>query len=102
MGVQVLTFKKVTKIDADGVNIGDERIEAATVLWAAGIQASGLNRQLKGELDSMGRIVVEPDLSLKQYPEIFVAGDQAHFSYQTGKPLHGIAQIGRASCRERV
>ena len=93
LGVQVLTFKKVTKIDADGVNIGDERIEAATVLWAAGIQASGLNRQLKGELDSMGRIVVEPDLSLKQYPEIFVAGDQAHFSYQTGKPLHGIAPV---------
>jgi NADH dehydrogenase len=93
LGVQVRTLKKVTKIDADGVNIGDERIEAATVLWAAGIQASGLNRQLKGELDSMGRIVVEPDLSLKHYPEIFVAGDQAHFSYQTGKPLHGIAPV---------
>jgi NADH dehydrogenase len=93
LGAQVLTFKKVTKIDADGVNIGDERIEAATVLWAAGIQASGLNRQLRGELDSMGRIVVEPDLSLKHYPEIFVAGDQAHFSYQTGEPLHGIAPV---------
>jgi NADH dehydrogenase len=93
LGVQVLTFKKVTKIDADGINIGDERIEANTVLWAAGIQASGLNRQLRGELDSMGRIVVEPDLSLKHHPEIFVAGDQAHFSYQTGKPLHGIAPV---------
>ena len=93
LGVQVLTFKKVTKIDADGVNIGDERIESATVLWAAGIQASGLNRQLGGELDSMGRIVVEPDLSLKHYPEIFVAGDQAHFSHQTGEPLHGIAPV---------
>jgi NADH dehydrogenase len=93
LGVRVLTFKKVTKIDADGVNIGAERIEAATVLWAAGIQASGLNRQLRGELDSMGRIVVEPDLSLKHYPEIFVAGDQAHFSHQTGKPLHGIAPV---------
>jgi NADH dehydrogenase len=93
LGVRVLTFKKVTKIDADGVHIGAERIEAATVLWAAGIQASGLNRQLRGELDSMGRIVVEPDLSLKHYPEIFVAGDQAHFSHQTGKPLHGIAPV---------
>ncbi|HSQ84831.1 MAG TPA: quinol oxidase, partial [Desulfobacterales bacterium] len=62
-------------------------------LWAAGIQASGLNRQLKEELDSMGRIVVEPDLSLKHHPEIFVAGDQAHFSYQTGEPLHGIAPV---------
>jgi NADH dehydrogenase len=93
LGVQVLTFKKVTKIDADGVNMGDERIEAATVLWAAGIQASSLNRQLKGELDSMGRIVVEPDMSLKHYPEIFVAGDQAHFSHQTGRPLNGIAPV---------
>jgi len=93
LGVRVMTFKKVTKIDADGVNIGDERIEAATVLWAAGIQASDLNRQLRGELDSMDRIVVEPDLSLKHYPEIFVAGDQAHFSHQTGKPLHGIAPV---------
>jgi NADH dehydrogenase len=93
LGVQVLTFKKVTKIDANGVNIGEEKIEAATVLWAAGIQASSLNRQLKGELDSMGRIVVEPDLSLKHYPEIFVAGDQAHFPHQTGNPLPGIAPV---------
>jgi len=93
LGVQVLTLRKVTKIDADGVNMRDERIEAATVLWAAGIQASSLNKQLKGELDSMGRIVVEPDMSLKHFPEIFVAGDQAHFSHQTGEPLHGIAPV---------
>jgi NADH dehydrogenase len=93
LGVQVLTFRKVSKIDADGVNMGGERIEASTVLWAAGIQASNLNSQLKGELDSMGRIFVEPDLSLKHYAEIFVAGDQAHFSHQTGKPLHGIAPV---------
>jgi len=83
----------VTNIDSNGLNFGDERIEAATVLWAAGIRASSLNRQLKGELDSMGRIIVEADLSLKHYPEIFVAGDQAHFSHQTGKPLYGIAPV---------
>jgi NADH dehydrogenase len=93
LGVQVLTGKKVTKIDTDGVNMGDERIEAATILWAAGIEASSLNRQLDGELDSMGRIVVEPDLSLKHHSEIFVAGDQAHFAHQTGKPLQGIAPV---------
>ena len=93
LGIRVLTSKKVTKIDADGVNLGDERIETATVIWAAGIQASILNEQLKGELDSMGRIIVEPDLSLKKYPEIFIAGDQAHFSYQTGKPLPANAPV---------
>ncbi|MFO7558216.1 MAG: NAD(P)/FAD-dependent oxidoreductase [Desulfobacterales bacterium] len=93
LGIRVLTSKKVTEIDADGVNLGDERIEAATVIWAAGIQASNLNRQLKGELDAIGRIIVEPDLSLKKYPEIFIAGDQAHFSHQTGKPLPANAPV---------
>lgn len=93
LGIRVLTSKKVTEIDADGVNLGDERIEAATVIWAAGIQASNLNRQLKGELDAIGRIIVEPDLSLKKYPEIFIAGDQAHFFHQTGKPLPANAPV---------
>jgi NADH dehydrogenase len=93
IGVQVLTSKEVTNIDANGVNIGHERIETATVIWAAGIQASDLNRQLQGCLDSMGRIYVEPDLSLKKNPNIFIAGDQAHFAHQTGKPLPANAPV---------
>lgn len=93
LGVQVITSRKVSKIDAKGVFIGNERIESETVIWAAGIRASDLNGQLKGKLDSIGRIIVEPDLSLKNFPEIFVAGDQAHFVHQTGNPLSPIAPV---------
>ncbi|MEF8824263.1 MAG: NAD(P)/FAD-dependent oxidoreductase [Desulfohalobiaceae bacterium] len=80
LGVQVWTSRKVTGVDSEGVDIGEERIKADTVLWAAGITASRLNRQLSREVDGMGRIVVEPDCSLKDHPEVFAAGDQAHFT----------------------
>jgi NADH dehydrogenase len=93
LGVQVWTSKRVTKVDSEGVEIGKERIQAATVLWAAGIQASQLNRQLGGELDPLGRVKVGSDLSLKEHPEVFVAGDQAHVSSQNGKPLPGLAPV---------
>jgi NADH dehydrogenase len=93
LGVQVRTFSQVTKIDTDSVQIGNEKIYASTIIWAAGVTASDLNKQLGVELDAMGRIIVEPDLSLKKHPEVFVAGDQAHFSYQTGNPLPGIAPV---------
>jgi len=73
--------------------LGKERIRAATVLWAAGIKAVDLNHKLGVELDSQGRIVVEPDLSLKEYRRVFVAGDQAHFSHQTGEPLPALAPV---------
>jgi NADH dehydrogenase len=80
LGVQVWTSRKVTAVDREGVDIGEERIKAGTVLWAAGITASSLNRQLSRDLDGMGRVVVEPDLSLQDHPEVFIAGDQAHFA----------------------
>jgi NADH dehydrogenase len=93
LGVQVKTFTQVTSIDTDSVQIGKEKIYASTIIWAAGVKASALNKQLGGEHDAMGRIMVEPDMSLKKNPEVFVAGDQAHFSYQTGMPLPGIAPV---------
>ncbi len=93
LGVQVRTSRTVTRIDLDGVMLGKERIWAATVLWAAGIKAVDLNHKLGVELDSQGRIVVEPDLSLKEYRRVFVAGDQAHFSHQTGEPLPALAPV---------
>jgi NADH:quinone reductase (non-electrogenic) len=93
LGVQVWASKWVTKVHENVVYIGEERICAGTVLWAAGIQASSLNRQLEGKVDSMGRIFVNKDLSLKNHPEIFVAGDQAHFSKQTGESLPAIAPV---------
>lgn len=93
LGVQVWTESLVTDIDARGVSIGSERIEAATVLWAAGVAASSLNAELGVELDRQGRVRVLPDLSLPGHPEVFVAGDQAHTPGADGKPLPGVAPV---------
>jgi NADH dehydrogenase len=93
LGVQVWTSSKVTNIDKDGVTAGEERIRTATVLWAAGVEASAIGRQLDAERDRQGRIIVEPDLSLKQHLNVFVIGDMANFAHQTGKPLPGTAPV---------
>jgi NADH dehydrogenase len=93
LGVQVWTSSAVTKIDADGVDIGSERISSATVLWAAGVTASPLGRNTGLEVDRQGRVVVEPDLSVKGHANVFVAGDLACFTHQTGKPLPGTAPV---------
>ncbi len=94
LGVQVWTNSLVTKIDAQGVEVGStERIQSATVLWAAGVQASPIGKDSGLEIDRQGRVIVETDLSIKAFPNVFVAGDQASFSHQTGKPLPGIAPV---------
>jgi NADH dehydrogenase len=93
LGVEVRTSNKVTGINSDGVELGTEKIRSDTVLWAAGVRAPVLGQKLGGELDSQGRIIVEPDLSLRDYPNIFVAGDLASFSHQTGEPLPGLAPV---------
>jgi len=93
LGVQVWTGSAVTKIDADGVEIGAERIRAATVLWAAGVKASPLGQAMGLTVDRQGRVIVEPDLSIPGHPNIFVAGDQSCFTHQTGKPLPGTAPV---------
>jgi NADH dehydrogenase len=98
LGVQTRASSMVTGIDEHGVTIksGDKEthIEARTVLWAAGVQASPLGRALAQrtgvELDKAGRVMVERDLSVKGHPEILVAGDLAHFE-QDGKLVPGVA-----------
>lgn len=100
LGVTVRTGNLVTDINNDSVTVrlGDESetISAGTILWAAGVQASPLGRLLQEhahvQLDRAGRILVEPDLTIPGHPEIFVIGDLANFSHQTGKPLPGLAQ----------
>ena len=77
LGVEVITSALVDGIDEAGVTFSSgQRIEAGTVLWAAGVQASSIGRML-GEVDRAGRVMVEPDLSLPGHPEVFVAGDLA-------------------------
>ncbi len=77
LGVTVWLGKHVTAVDADGVAMGAERLEAKTVLWAAGVASSPLGRFLGAELDRAGRVKVAPDLSLPGHPEVFVVGDLA-------------------------
>ena len=105
LGIDVRVGKAVTKVEEGAVWIGDERIEAHTILWAAGVAAAPLSRDLGPGLDRAGRVIVEPDLSVPGHPGVFVAGDLASFSHQTGKPLPGVAQVakqaGRACRRER-
>jgi NADH dehydrogenase len=77
LGVTVFLQKRITAVDADGVWMGKERLEAKTVLWAAGVASSPLGRMLGAPLDRAGRVKVEPDLSVPGHPEIYVIGDLA-------------------------
>jgi NADH dehydrogenase len=92
LGVQVWRHSLVTGIDAGGVQIGNERVEAATVLWAAGVRPAGLNRCLGVPLDRGGRIIVGTDLAIEGHSEVFVIGDQCRFD-QAGQPLPGLAAV---------
>jgi NADH dehydrogenase len=80
----------VTAVDAMGVTLGEERIEARTIVWAAGVQASPLGRSLGAPVDRAGRVRVSPDLSIPGAPNIFVAGDLA-FLEQDGRQIPGVA-----------
>jgi NADH dehydrogenase len=94
MGVDVHTGGAVTGIDANGVRMGDERIAARTVLWAAGVAASPLGAQLGVERDRAGRVKVAPDLSLPGHPEVFVIGDLAWVE-QDGQRVPGMAPAAK-------
>jgi NADH dehydrogenase len=99
LGVQVWTASAVTGVDAEGVDVGSERIQAATALWAAGVQASPLGKSLGAPLDRLGRIVVQSDLSVPGHPEIFAIGDMACAPGPTGAPLPGLAPVAKQQGR---
>jgi NADH:ubiquinone reductase (H+-translocating) len=94
LGVEVRTGAIVTAIDDDGVSIGDERISAQTVLWAAGVAASPVAVALGVPLDRAGRVLAEPTLRVPGHPEIFVAGDICALQ-QDGAWLPGVAQVAK-------
>jgi len=102
LGVEVHTGQRVTALDSRGVEFGGERIRARTVLWAAGVRGVDLGASLPARRDWSGRVIVEPALFLADHPEIFVAGDLAHFD-EGGEPLPAVAQVaiqmGRHSAR---
>jgi NADH dehydrogenase len=93
LGVDVRTNSVATEISADRVCVGDVTIATHTTLWAAGVAASPLGRQLGVEVDRSGRVPVRPDLSVATHPEIFVVGDLAAFKATHGKMLPGIAPV---------
>jgi len=93
--VEVRLGAPVSACDADGVTIGEQRLDAATIVWAAGVAASPAARWLGVEADRVGRVKVAPDLSLPAHPEIFVIGDTAHVVDATGQPLPGLAPVAK-------
>lgn len=101
LGVEVRTGSLVTDIDASGVTVGGVRIPARTVIWAAGVGASPLGETLGTPLDPAGRVVVEPDLTVPGYPEVYVAGDLAAIDGIPGVAPAAI-QMGRHAARNII
>jgi NADH dehydrogenase len=103
LGVVIHTQTRVTNIENDIVTFKQNgeltEIPSKTILWAAGVQGSALGKILAErtdvECDFSARVVVEPDLTIKDYKNIFVIGDLANFSHQNGKPLPGVAPVAK-------
>jgi NADH:quinone reductase (non-electrogenic) len=95
LGVTVRTGQAVTAIDNDGVSLGNERIPAATVLWAAGMAASPAARWLGVPADKAGRLTVNPDLSVPDRSDVYALGDTVVCKGADGSPLPGLAQVAQ-------
>ena len=102
LGVTVWLGRRVTGIDAHGVQLGGDRLEARTIVWCAGVAASPLGATLGVPLERGGRVIVEPDLSVPGHPEIQVVGDLAHIPGHS-PPVPGVApaakQMGRHAAK---
>lgn len=92
MGVEVRLSTMVTEVTPTHVRLGDDVVPTRTVFWAAGNQASPLGSQLGAAVDRVGRVLVEPDLSLAAHPEVFVVGDMAVTAQADGRAVPGVAQ----------
>jgi NADH dehydrogenase len=93
LGVEVRTSTMVTQVAPGAVQMGDTRLSASVVLWAAGVAASPLGKKLGAAVDRAGRVLVQPDLSLPGHPEVFVIGDLASLKDEHGKLLPGVAPV---------
>jgi NADH:ubiquinone reductase (H+-translocating) len=98
-GVEVRLGVPVTKVDAAGVTVGDERIDAATVLWCTGVQGVPLARTLGVSLAPNGTVTVEKNFTVPGHPDCFVIGDAAHVIGPNGRPLPGLASIAQQQGR---
>jgi NADH dehydrogenase len=101
LGVDVKTSAMVTNIQDNVVTFkcGEEieNIESHTILWAAGVKASTMGKVLSdrvnAELDRVGRVIVQPDMSIESHPNIYVIGDLANYPHQGDRPLPGVAPV---------
>lgn len=99
LGVEVRLGHPVSQCDGNGVEVDGQRIEAHTVIWAAGVIASPAAKWLDAERDRVGRVVVEADLSVPGHRDIFVIGDTALALDGDGKPLPGVAAVAKQQGR---
>jgi NADH dehydrogenase len=104
MGVEVRTNALVTNIEPGVVSVGNEKIPASVILWGAGVSASPLGRMLGMPTDKAGRVIVQPDLTVPEHPEVFVTGDLASARRHNGQPVPGVApaaiQMGKFAARQ--
>ncbi len=99
LGIEIRLGTPVSHCDRDGVTIDSDRIDAATVIWAAGVAASPVGQWLDEETDNVGRVIVRPDLSITSDPNIFVIGDAARVTDQQGELVPGIAPAAKQQGR---
>jgi NADH dehydrogenase len=95
MGVDVRTSTRVIGCDARGVDVDHGRIDASTTIWAAGVVASPAASWLGAAHDRAGRVLVRPDLSVADHPEVFVIGDAAAVHDDNGEPVPGVAPAAK-------
>ena len=93
LGVEIIFNQRVTDVNDEGVKVGDRFIKTNNIIWAAGNSVSPLLKSLNIELDMAGRVLVNPDLSLKDDPDIFIIGDATYAKDKDGKMLAGIAPV---------
>ena len=93
MGVEVCLSSRAGDLSSDGLNVGQEWVGAKTIVWAAGVKPSTITESVMAPKDSSGRVVVSEDLSIAEYSNCFVVGDQASFTGKEGMPLPGIAPV---------
>ncbi|WP_374471722.1 NAD(P)/FAD-dependent oxidoreductase [Phenylobacterium sp.] len=94
-GVQVLLGAPVTRIAEDHVMLGERRLPAGAVIWAAGVAASAAADWLGAERDRAGRVIVGPDLSVPGRPEVFAIGDTAAVPWEPGRTVPGVAPAAK-------
>lgn len=99
LGVEVRLGQPVTQIDQDGLMVGNERIDCATIVWAAGVRASPAGAWLGAPCDTAGRVLVDQDCSVPGDKDIFVIGDTANMPDTNGVPLPGIAPVAKQQGR---